>query len=126
MTAIIKKRFDIHVTQADKTWPQTFDLDKTITHVRGILFASDRDDLLYYRGSQKVELNNQEVFPENYQSKLLMSGINVPPNLRYYKLRRVPVGNGKLKVEYKNTSDSRTGFEPYTISVYVDCEIAEA
>src|SRR5687768_11218322 len=93
----IKKRFDIAVPDAETLYSKTFDLDKNITAIHGILFTSDRDDLLYYRGTAKVELNRQEIFPEGYESKLLMSGLNVSPNNRYYILTGIPVGNGKLK-----------------------------
>lgn len=125
MKNIVKKRFDISITEADKTFSKTFELDKTIAFVKGILFTSDKDDLLYYRGSQKVEINKQEIFPENYESKLLMTGINVAPNQRYYDAGDLPVGNGSVKVEYKDTSDGRTGFEPYRISIYLKCELGE-
>ena len=123
MKHTVKKRFDISITEANKTFTKTFELEKTIGIVKGILFTSDKDDLLYYRGSQKVEINKQEVFPENYESKLLMTGINVAPNLRYCDVEDVPVGNGNVKVEYKDTNDGRTGFEPYRISIYLKCEL---
>lgn len=125
MKTTIKKRFDISITEPDTTFSKTFELDKTIAFVKGILFTSDKDDLLYYRGSQKVEINKQEVFPENYESKLLMTGINVSPNGRYYDVGDLPVGNGSVKVEYKDISDGRTGFEPYRISIYLKCELTD-
>lgn len=124
MKNIIKKRFDISVTEANKTVSKTFELDKTIAFVKGVLFTSDKDDLLYYRGSQKVEINKYEVFPEGYETKLLMTGINVSPNQRYYEVGDLPVGNGSVKVDFKDTSDSRTGFEPYRVSIYLKCELA--
>lgn len=117
----VKKRFDISVTEANKVFSKTFELDKNITHIKGILFTSDKDDLLYYRGSQKVEINKEEIFPENYESKLLLSGINVSPNRRYYDLGNQPAGNGSIKVEYKDTDDSRAYFTPYRVSLYVEC-----
>ena len=113
MKNIVKKRFDINITEADKIFSKSFELDKTIAFVNGILFTSDKDDLIYYRGSQKVEINKQEVFPENYESKLLMTGINVSPNERFYDVGDLPVGNGNVKVEYKDINDGRTTFEPY-------------
>ncbi len=118
----VKKRFDVQVTEAGRNFSKTFELDKTITHVKGLLITSDKDDLLYYRGSQKIEINKEEFFPENYESKLLMTGINVTPNARYYDLGRVPVGNGTVKMDYKDEQDGRTTFEPYRVSVYLDCE----
>lgn len=121
----VKKRFDIAINNSDSITSQTFELDKTITLVHGLLFTSDRDDLLYYRGSVKVEINREELFPENYESKLIMSGLNVSPNDRYYKLGGIPPGNGKIKVDYKDTTDNRLPFAAYRVSIYLDCEIPE-
>jgi hypothetical protein len=124
MKNIVKKRFDLFVTEADKTVSKTFELDKTIAFVKGILFTSDKDDMLYYRGSQKVEINKQEIFPESYETKLLMTGINVSPNQRFYDVGDLPVGNGSVRVEFKDTSDNRSNFEAYRISIYLKCELA--
>lgn len=119
----IKKRYDIDITSAGGLHSKTFELDKTVTAVHGLLFASDRDDLAYYRGSAKVELNSDELFPEGYETKLLMTGLNVSPNDRFYILGGVPPGNFKLKVEYRDSPDSRLQFVPYRVSVYLDVEI---
>lgn len=121
----IKKRFDIDVTESSGVNSKTFELDKNITAIHGILFTSDRDDLLYYRGTNKVEINRQEIFPEGYETKLLMTGLNVSPNDRFYALGGIAPGNGKLKVEYKDNNEERLGFSLYRVSVYLDCEINE-
>lgn len=121
----IKKRYDIDVTAANVIHSKTFELDKTVQKVHGILFASDRDDLMYYRGSGKVEINSDEIFPEGYESKLLMSGLNVSPNDRFYNLGGVPPGNFKVKVEYKDTADARLQFAAYRVSIYLDVEIKD-
>lgn len=125
MSIIVKKRFDVAITAADKVYSQSFELDKTITFIKGILLTADKEDLLYYRGSQKIEVNKQEVFPEDYASKLLMTGINISPNQRYYDTGNLPVGNGIVKIEYKDQNDTRLVFEPYRISIYLDCEQKE-
>lgn len=118
----IKKRFDIAVTESSGVHSKTFELDKSIISLHGILFTSDRDDLLYYRGTNKVEINRQEIFPEGYETKLLMTGLNVSPNDRYYKLDGIAPGNGKLKIDYKDNNEERLGFSPYRVTVYLDCE----
>ena len=123
MKNIVKKRFDISITEPGKIFSKSFELDKTIAFVTGILFTSDKDDLMYYRGSQKVEINKQEIFPENYETKLLMTGINVAPNQRYDDIGDAPVGNGSVKVQYADNADGRTTFEPYRISIYLRCEL---
>lgn len=119
----IKKRYDIDVTSANAMHTKTFVLDKNVTAVHGILFASDRDDLMYYRGSAKIEINSDEIFPEGYETKLLMTGLNVSPNDRFYNLGGVPPGNFKVKVEYKDTPDARLQFAAYRVSLYLDVEI---
>ncbi|GAA4727315.1 hypothetical protein [Flavisolibacter ginsenosidimutans] len=119
----IKKRYDIEVNAANAIHSKTFELDKTVTAIHGMLFASDRDDLMYYRGSAKVEINSDEIFPEGYEVKLLMSGLNVSPNDRYYNLGGVLPGNFKVKIEYKDTPDTRLQFASYRVSIYLDVEI---
>jgi hypothetical protein len=123
MGSIIKKRFDLQVTEANKVVSATFELDKNIVYVRGILLTSNKDDIMYYRGSQKIEINKQEIFPEDYESKLLMCGINVSPNVRYYDTGHTAVGNGQVKLEFKDTTDTRTPFEAYRVSIYLNCEL---
>ncbi len=122
----IKKRFDIDVINQDAINTKTFELDKNIIKVHGLLFESDRDDLLYYRGSAKIEINRQEIFPEGYSTKLLMTGINVSPNDRYYNLGGIEPGNGKVKVDFMDTGTVLTVFEYYRVSLYLDCEINDA
>jgi hypothetical protein len=123
--AVIKKKFSLSVTEPNRTFSKTFELDKHIVYIRGILLTSDKDDLMYYRGSQKIEVDKQEVFPEDYESKLLQSGINVPPNQRYYDLGNMPAGAGSIKLEYKDNHDSRAAFVPYRVSLYLDCITAQ-
>ena len=119
----LKKRFDINVTAANATYSQTFELDKTVTKILGLLVTADREDLMYYRGSQKIEINRQEIFPEDFESKLLMSGINVSPNQRYYELGGMDPGNGKIKMDYKDVNNTLAVFAAYRVSIYLDCEI---
>jgi hypothetical protein len=125
MLKATKKRFDIKITQANSTVSDTFELDKNIVKVHGVLVTSDKDDLLYYRGTQKIEINKEEFFPDNYESKLLMSGINVTPKQRYYDLGGVAPGNGRVQIVYKDLDDGRTRFEPYRVSLYLDCEMED-
>ncbi len=121
----VKKRFDITVAAANQTVTQSFDLDKNIKLVHGVLVTSNKDDLLYYRGTQKIEINKEEYFPDNYESKLLMSGINVSPKSRYYDLGNINPGNGSVKIVYQDADDGRTVFSTYRVSLYLDCEMED-
>lgn len=125
MTTRIKKRYDIEITEEGGLHSKTFELDKTITKVHGLLLESSRDDLLYYRGTGKIEVNRREIFPEGYACKLLMTGINVSPNHRYFELGGIEPGNGNVRMEYKDNLSTIVNFIPYRISLYLDCEINE-
>jgi hypothetical protein len=122
----VKKRFNIQVTTSNQIISKTFELDKNIKTVKGVLVTSDKDDLLYYRGTQKLEINKEEYFPDDYESKLLMSGINVAPKQRYYELGSVNPGSGSIKFVYTDTEDGRSTFSPYRVSLYLDCEIEDS
>jgi hypothetical protein len=120
------KWIDILVTDPDKTYSVIYELDKTIAFVTGIKLSSNREPLMYSRGSQKIEINRQEVIPEGYESKNLYNTANVPVNQRY--LRRggkITAGNGQVKFEYKDTSDNITQFTPYRVRLDLDCELKD-
>ncbi|NLR82256.1 hypothetical protein [Chitinophaga eiseniae] len=119
--SIVKKRFDVQVTTEGQLITQTFELDKNITTIKGILLTSNADDLLYYRGSQRIEINKYEVVPDNYESKLLMSGINLSPNQRWYEVGDLPAGNGQVKITFTDRIDTRFTFDTYRVSLYLNC-----
>jgi hypothetical protein len=122
MKQVIKKRYDLQITEAGAIKREQFELDKNVSKVNAILLTSDKEEQLYNRGSQKIEINGQEIFPEKYESKLLMSGLAVSPNEKYYRLPQVAVGNRIMKVEFTDSNDSRSTFSSYRVSVYLEME----
>lgn len=131
MISTVYKRFDITVAQPNTSVSQTFELEKSILTIKGLLLTSDRDDLLYANGSARIEINGEEIFPELYESKLLMSGINVPPNKRYHELNNLQPGNGRVKIEYTDGVPGSGAalpaieVQPYRVSLYLHCEMEE-
>jgi hypothetical protein len=124
ITKFIKKPYSFLVDAPDASYLKRFELDKNVKLVRGIVITSNKDHLLYYRGSQKIEISGTEIFPDEYESKLLMSGIGVAPDEKYADLGdEVLAGNGEVKVLYKDTSNSSAVFEPYKVSIYLICEL---
>lgn len=121
----VKKRFRFLVSTAGGSFPdKAFLLDKNIKLVRGILLTADKPDLLFYRGTQQIRINGDELFPEEYESKLLMSGINVAPDQKFADLGDgVIAGNGEVKVVFKDVENSYAPFEPYEVSIYLICEL---
>jgi hypothetical protein len=82
--------------------------------------------MLFYRGSQKMELSGLELFPEDWESRLLMSGISVAPDIKFADLGdEVLAGNGELKVWFKDTENPYAPFDTYEVRIYLMCELSE-
>jgi hypothetical protein len=121
---LLLKWVDISVTVQNKAYSVIYELDKSIAFIKGFQLTTDRDALLYGRGSVKIEVNKQEVVPEGYEAKQLYSTPNVAVNERFFvRGGRVPVGNGQVKFEYTDTQDATLQFEPYRIRLIMDCVV---
>jgi hypothetical protein len=123
-TRLVDKTFSFTVT-AEGIVNKKFDLDKNVKVVRGILLSSDRPIFLFYRGSQRIEISGDEIFPEDFESKILMSGLSVPPDQKYRTLGNgVVAGNGEVKIQYKDTyNPSAPVVDPYKVIIVLQCEM---
>ena len=115
------QRFDLQVAQAGQSVDQEFEVEAGASRILGILLTSDREDLMFYRGSQEIRVSNQELCPEGYESKLLMSGLNVPPHERFHEAD-FSTGNRQVDVKYQDTDHPRATFTPYRVSLYLFME----
>lgn len=118
---IIRKRYDLQVTNNGREYREVRDLDKDTTRIRGILLVSDRDDLLFHRATAGINIGGREVFPGDYHARLLMSGLAVAPQQRYFPLDLEP-GNFKLSVTLSDFDNPVASFSPYRVSVYLELE----
>jgi hypothetical protein len=123
-TRLVDKTFSFTVT-AEGIVNKKFDLDKNVKVVRGILLSSDRPIFLFYRGSQRIEISGDEIFPEDFESKILMSGLSVPPDQKYRTLGNgVVAGNGEVKIQYKDTyNPSAPVLDAYKVIIVLQCEM---
>ncbi|HCA82498.1 MAG TPA: hypothetical protein DEP18_01835 [Flavobacteriales bacterium] len=119
----VPKVFEIQITAAGQKVSETFELDKSVKKVHGVAFSSEKPDLMYHRGYARLEINNKEYFPDNHAVQRVMNGINANLDNRYWPLKKVIIGNGKVKIEYTDKPDGRTVFAAYTVLLYFDCEI---
>ncbi len=120
----VKKRFSFQVTTPNQSYPMVFELDRSIKIVRGLLMSADQPNMMFYRGSQQITLNGLELFPAGYESKLLMSGISIPPDQKYVDLGDVLAGNGELKLNFVDADNPMQYFSPYIVSIYLNCMLA--
>lgn len=121
---LVDKIYTFLVDEDGQPLNKKFDLDKNVRVVHGIVMSSDRPNLLFYRGSQRIELSGEELFPEDYESKMFMSGMSVAPDDKYKSLGDgVVAGNGELKIQYKDTHNPNALFASYKVIVTLLCEM---
>lgn len=121
---LVDKIYTFQVDEDGQPLNKKFDLDKNVRVVHGIVMSSDRPNLLFYRGSQRIELSGEELFPEDYESKMFMSGMSVAPNDKYKSLGDgVVAGNGELKIQYKDTHNPNALFASYKVIITLLCEM---
>ena len=121
---IVEKVFSFVADTEGESYNRKFDLDKNVSQVRGILMSSDKPNMLFYRGSQRIEISGDEIFPEDYESKILMSGIAVPPDQKFRSLGNgVVAGNGLVKIQYRDNINPSAVFTAYKVIIILQCEM---
>lgn len=124
MSDIVYKRFYITVDTAANSYNQKFDLDKNIALVLALQVTSDHPELIYYRGSCRIEINGDELYPEDYDARLLMSGLTVPADDRFVQLGDgVVAGNGEIKVLYKDIANTAAAYQTYQFVLIAKCQL---
>ena len=122
MVKFFSKDFDLPITAAGQTFNKTFELDKSVKTITHYTILSNREDLAYYRGSFRLEINKDEIAPEGYSVKKVMCWASVPADKRLKSIGRRDTGNGQISFEYTDTNDGLTAFQPYVVSISVEGE----
>ncbi len=123
MDTLEKRIGDLQITVQGQIAKGKFELDKTVKIIKGIKLTSDREELLYFRGAQRIVINGKERYEENYESKNFQSTTNVDVNTRYKDMRNLAPGNGIIEIDYTDHAHPLTTFAPYLVSLYVEYEI---
>ena len=107
-TREIRKTFSFQVNEANKLYtPVKWELPKKTAFIKGLQLTSDFPNKLYYRGSQRIEIGGDELFPEGFDSKILISSISVAPRERFFDLGEVQPGDLSVKVQYEDKDHER-------------------
>lgn len=118
---IKEKPFSFLVPASGSVCSQKFSLDKNVVRVLGLAISADYPQLLFYRGTQKIEINGEEIFEEEYESKMLMRGL---AEKKFTDLGDgLFPGNGEVKILYKDTDNSNAPFVPYKVTLYLKIEL---
>ena len=117
---IIKERIDVNVSSPNQTFKGSLEVDKHAALILGITLIANFEDRMYHRGTQRITINEKEIYPQGHESKLLMQGLNVPVNTRIIDLgEAVPPGNRKVEIEYTDTDHPYAPFTPYRVTLHV-------
>jgi hypothetical protein len=116
-----EKPFPFQVSQSGEKVNKQFSLDKNVIRVVGLTISSEYPELLFYRGTQRIEINGEELFEQEHESKMLMRGLE---EKKYTELGEgVFAGNGEVKINYQDTPNSNAPFIPYRVTLYLLLEL---
>ncbi len=125
MSKFFSRDYDVQITAAGQTFRKTFELDKSVIAITHYTILSNREDLAYYRGSFRLEINKDEIAPDGYSVKKVMCWASVPADQRLRSIGRRETGNGLINFEYTDKNDGLTVFQPYIVTLSVEGERAE-
>lgn len=106
--------FTIYVTEAGQRVTEEFEFNLDAYTLHGIQVTSDFEDLVFYRGTVGLYLGGFEIAPEEYDAKLLLSGLNVATGDRPQPTS-LDVGNNRFEVKYTDTEHPYAAFRPYKV-----------
>ncbi len=92
------------------------DTDRHYERVSGLMMSLPNDDV---RATMELNINNEEVFPEAYEIKLLTSSTQVAPDERFYTLNSQAKGS-RIELKYQDSGSSRE--YPYRAILYLRLE----
>ena len=95
-------------------------LDKNIKAVHAITVTAD-DESRVFNLTHRVEINGQELLPQEFEARVLYAYASVPVNDRYFDLGSEPAGNGVVKITCFDRTAS--GFAAYNVNFYLKCEL---
>jgi hypothetical protein len=122
MSKLFSKDFEVQISAAGQSVKKIFELDKSMKTVTHYTILSNREDLLYYRGSFGLEINKDEIVAEGYSVKKVVCWPSVPADSRLKSIGKLEVGSGLINFQYSDTADGLTTFQPYTVTLSVEGE----
>lgn len=117
----VYKKIPVAITAAGRyiTHPP-YVLDKNVKAVHAITLTAD-DESRVFNLTHRVEINGQELLPQEFEARVIYAYASVPVNDRYFDLGAEPAGNGVVKINCFDRSAS--GFAPYNVNFYLKCEL---
>jgi len=119
-----RRVFAVNITAKENGTVEPNDVfSKLDNHAKvvAVCLTSNQLAKVYYRGAVSLEVGGKEVFPKEFEAKMLLFELAVAPEERWITIDRDI--NGKVEIAYKDTDSPEAPFEqPYTLTMYFLCE----
>lgn len=101
------------------TFPINAEADKAYKRITGIQYSSGDTNSLKDAVFTKFEIDNNEIFPDGFEVKMIQTGQEVPPNDRFYPLNERGEGSTIVGV-FKDVGNAVA--YPYNVYIYLRLE----
>lgn len=101
------------------SYPINAESDKTYKRITGIHFSTSDTNALKDAVFTKFEIDNNEIFPDGYEVKMIQTGQEVPPDERFFPLDER--GEGSTIVGTFKDADNASAY-PYNVYIYLRLE----
>lgn len=101
------------------SFPINAESDKAYKRITGIAYSSTDTNAQKDTVFSKYEIDNNEIFPDGFEVKMISTGQEVPPNERYYPINERAEGStivGTVK------DAGNAGAYPYNVYIYLRLE----
>ena len=101
------------------SFPINAEADKAYKKITGILYSSTDTNALKDSVFTKFEIDNNEIFPDGFEVKMIQTGQEVPPDERYYPLDERGDGS-TIAGTFKDAGNAAA--YPYNVYIYLRLE----
>jgi hypothetical protein len=108
----------VPISAAGESIKFSADTDKMYKRITG-LFASLPEDKAVPGTTLELKISDKEIFPEEYELKMVTTGQNVSPNSRFLGLSEEAFGN---HIEGRLTDSGRADSYPFVAKLYLRLE----
>lgn len=95
--------------------------DRMYRKITGVLVCFPFYAYFTQRSSMSLLINDKEIFPEDFDVKLVSYGAGIQPNEMFYLLDEEAAGS-TIKAKFKDGGDTMGFPYPYTANVYLRLE----
>jgi len=109
-----------NVAEANEQVTVNVNTDKLYKNITGLVLTLPYNVLPADRAEIQLVINDQEIFPENFEAKLIVSDLSIPVNERLYKIEEEADGS-TVKIKYKDGGMPDMQY-PYEVRLYLKLE----